>query len=120
MATPLSPSEADKKGKALQDFVVQCTELNAFERLIGRFNIFDVLKSAHNEIRHSNVLAWLLDPLASHGMGDLFLRRWLMRVLHEIEGTQPLDPVEVDTPSARIQRSGGFRTCFFFSLKEVR
>ena len=35
------------------------------------------------EIRHSNVLAWLLDPEGSHGLGDVALRRVLSNMLLE-------------------------------------
>ena len=38
------------------------------------FNTFDVLRYADYEIRHSNVLAWLLQPSESHGLGDEFLK----------------------------------------------
>lgn len=39
------------------------------------FNIFDVLKISRAEIRHSNVLAWLLDPDANHGYSHSFLSK---------------------------------------------
>ena len=42
-----------------------------------RVNLFDVLRNAHYEIRHSNVLAWLLEPGETHGLGDRFLRRFM-------------------------------------------
>jgi hypothetical protein len=94
-----SPTLGDSNSQvdALRRFVVECDQLHDLERLIGRFNIFDVLKSTHNEIRHSNILAWLLNPEGSHGLGGLFLRRWLMRVLHESEDAPPIDPVSVDS-----------------------
>jgi len=38
------------------------------------FNTFDVLQYADYEIRHSNVLAWLLRPGDTHGVGARFLR----------------------------------------------
>ena len=38
------------------------------------FNLFDVLRNAEYEIRHSNFLAWLLQPGESHGIGSEFLR----------------------------------------------
>lgn len=40
----------------------------------GPFNPFDVLQVADLEIRHSNVLAWLLTPDETHGIGSRFLR----------------------------------------------
>ena len=47
------------------------------EQQAPRFNPFDVLRYAEYEIRHSNVLAWLLTPGESHGLGDKFLRRFI-------------------------------------------
>jgi PD-(D/E)XK nuclease superfamily len=68
----------------LNALVVSCPELRELEKLLGNFNIFRVLRFEHGEIRHSNVLSWLFDPDESHGLRDLFLRRWLMRVFHDV------------------------------------
>ena len=38
------------------------------------FTVFDVLGTADYEIRHSNVLAWLLTPFENHGQGSSFLK----------------------------------------------
>ena len=43
------------------------------------FNAFDVLRYAEYEIRHSNVMAWLLDPCETHGIGRDFLEWFLGR-----------------------------------------
>jgi hypothetical protein len=68
---------------ALERFVIENDELLELEERIGRFNIFDVLRIARAEIRHSNFLAWLLDPAESHGQGDLFLKAILMDLLRQ-------------------------------------
>ena len=47
---------------------------------LTRFNVFDVLEYANFEIRHSNVLAWLLRPSDSHGIGPRFLNAFLKLV----------------------------------------
>ncbi len=39
--------------------------------------MFDVLRNAEYEIRHSNVLAWLLQPEESHGIGSAFLQDFI-------------------------------------------
>jgi len=39
----------------------------------GVFTVFDVLGTSDYEIRHSNVLSWLIDHHANHGCGSLFL-----------------------------------------------
>jgi len=41
---------------------------------LGRFNPFQVLAIENAEIRHSNVLAWLLNPNETHGLRDSILR----------------------------------------------
>ena len=40
----------------LRRFVVECAELRELERSLGRFNVFDVLRSAESELRHSNAV----------------------------------------------------------------
>jgi hypothetical protein len=37
------------------------------------FNLFDVLSVSRREYAHSNVVAWLLEPLGSHGLGTAFV-----------------------------------------------
>jgi len=49
-------------------------------QLTSKFNIFEVMRATHTEIRHSNILAWLLDPNKNHGCGDAFLRQLLLTV----------------------------------------
>lgn len=99
----MSTDSTETDLKALRTLVVDCPELRQLEQLLGRFNLFEVLKLGHHEIRHSNVLAWLLNPDESHGFGDLFLRRWLMRVLHEADADSPdlPDAVEIDSADLR-------------------
>ncbi|MCH7527577.1 MAG: PD-(D/E)XK nuclease family protein, partial [Planctomycetes bacterium] len=46
-----------------------------------RFNIFRALRIEKAEIRHSNVLAWLMDPVGTHGLGSIVLRRMLSSIL---------------------------------------
>ncbi|BES63835.1 PD-(D/E)XK nuclease family protein [Gottschalkiaceae bacterium SANA] len=41
-------------------------------------NFFQILKVERKEIRHSNFLAWLLDPNGSHGLSELFTK-WFLR-----------------------------------------
>ena len=44
------------------------------------FNTFDVLRYSGYEIRHSNVLAWLLRPADTHGIGSQFLKWFVNHV----------------------------------------
>jgi hypothetical protein len=49
-------------------------------QLTSKFNIFEVMRATHTEIRHSHILAWLLYPYGNHGCGDAFLRQLLLTV----------------------------------------
>jgi hypothetical protein len=89
--------------KALNALVVDSAELRQLEKLLGNFNLFRVLRFEQGEIRHSNVLSWLLQPEEAHGLRDLFLRRWLMRVFHDSDSETAchLAPAEFDAMNLR-------------------
>lgn len=85
----------------LVQLVMNCPELQVLEARLSQFNIFKALRADQNELKHSNMLAWLLDPEESHGLDDLFVRRWLMRVLYQasLGSAKPVgwvSPVAVD------------------------
>ncbi len=72
-------------------------ELEALTARLETFNLFRVLKIERTEIRHSNVLAWLLDPSGTHGLGPNFLRRFLSRTLLDNEMPKGVPtPAEVE------------------------
>lgn len=50
------------------------------ERVLNKFNVFDVLKITDYEIRHTVFLSYLLDPQGSHGLGERFLHNFLLRL----------------------------------------
>jgi hypothetical protein len=83
---------------ALNELIVNCPDFDRLEALLGGFNLFQVLKFEHGEIRHSNVLAWIMDPNESHGLDATFLKKWLMRIIHEVpeECEAPVSAVDID------------------------
>ncbi len=50
----------------LRNFAEDCKAVEA--KMGTQFSIFDVLKISRMEIRHSNMLGWLLDPNENHGL----------------------------------------------------
>jgi hypothetical protein len=72
----------DPDKKALEDFLLDIDCLDALRPWTDRFNIFDVLKISSAEIRHSNMLAWLLDPNENHGYGDKILAGLFQKVVN--------------------------------------
>lgn len=101
MPTPIQTDEDKSFESDLTALIMDCPELAQLEARLARFNIFRILKADGHEIRHSNMLAWLLDPGESHGLEDLFLRRWIMEVMHKayednVEAAGWVSPISVD------------------------
>jgi len=44
---------------------------------VNSFNTLKILKLENHEIRHSNILAWLLNPKENHSLRDYFLRKMI-------------------------------------------
>lgn len=63
--------------KELKKFLLDIDCLDQLSEWTSKFNIFDVLKITKNEIRHSNMLAWLLNPNENHGFGEEVIRRFI-------------------------------------------
>ncbi|NQT03011.1 MAG: PD-(D/E)XK nuclease family protein [Planctomycetes bacterium] len=83
--------------KILDRFLVDNSELEELSARLSTFNILGVLRVEQAEIRHSNILAWLLDPQGSHGMGQAFLRRVMSTILLENENIDiELTPAHVE------------------------
>jgi hypothetical protein len=75
--------------EAIDRFLADNPELEELSARLSEFNVFRALKIEHFEIRHSNVLAWLLDPEKSHGLREMPLRRILSNILLLSDKTIP-------------------------------
>jgi hypothetical protein len=70
-----------------------------------RFNPIRVMRMERMEIRHSAILAWLLDPSETHGLGDKFLRAFLSQALKGAQKELPAIVVaEADMRDAEVKR----------------
>ncbi len=59
-----------------------------------QFNIFKILKLENYEIRHSNLIAWLLNPYDTHDLGSTFLSKFLSVINDEIK-YEKTDSIEI-------------------------
>src|SRR2546425_6587194 len=59
------------------------------EERIAPFNLFEALGMQRAEVRHSQFLAYILDPNRPHGLGDEFLKRFLYKALTAIGSKDP-------------------------------
>ena len=76
----------DIEKQAIENFLLDIRCLNRLDAWKNSLNIFDVLGITNAEIRHSNVLAWLLDPNENHGLEDSFLRELFVIIVEKHRG----------------------------------
>ncbi|WP_370844433.1 PDDEXK-like family protein [Gemmiger formicilis] len=67
--------------EALKKFLLDIDCLNELLPWAGKFNLFDVLRISRTEIRHSNMLAWLLNANENHGMGDAYVKALVQKLV---------------------------------------
>lgn len=67
--------------QALKDFLVDTDNLRKLDDWKDSFNLFDILKVADQEIRHSNILAWFFNPNENHGLGDSFIKLFMNQLV---------------------------------------
>lgn len=89
--------ESLRDRQALEALVVDNPDLERLEALLAQFNIFDAIGVARQELRHSDFLAFLLDPRQNHGLGDAFVKRLVQRaVMAAPDGHAPLTAIDLD------------------------
>ena len=96
--------ELEKREKQYQA-LVDDIDFKKLEERINAPNIFKVLKIDNYEIRHSNFLAWLLNPKENHKLKDTFLKGFLKEVLtaNKVKG-QLIDIEKLNFSNVRIKR----------------
>jgi hypothetical protein len=90
-----SDMEGNESLRQLEAFVIDNPQLDELETRIAEFNIFEAMGAVRQELRHSDFLAFLLNPSQKHGLDDRFLKRFLMRVL-SVADEPPVSPIRID------------------------
>lgn len=82
----------------LERFVTDNSDLEELESQLQEFNMFDALDLVQSETRHSNFIAWIIDPRETHGMGAYFLKKFLIMVakIGKEFQVQTLSAIDVD------------------------
>ncbi|TLS36480.1 PD-(D/E)XK nuclease family protein [Pseudalkalibacillus caeni] len=71
-----------EKRKAIEKFLLDIDVLDDIESRLANFNVFETLGIVNTEIRHSNVLSWLLNPKENHGLGDTYIKKFMQEVFY--------------------------------------
>ena len=82
--------------KALEEFLLDIDCLNSLNKWSKTVNIFDVLKIKKTEIRHSNFLAWLMNPNESHSLGTTFIKLFLKHIIKNYRDSISLNIFDLD------------------------
>ncbi len=92
--------------QALKQFLLDIDCLEELASWTNKLNIFDVLKINRTEIRHSNMLSWLLDANETHGMGDKFIALFMQSLVSsgQIQNAQIFDYLLSDYYSFSVYR----------------
>jgi Holliday junction resolvase-like predicted endonuclease len=84
----------------LYSFIIDNPNLELLESNLNEFNPLKVLDVEKIEIRHSNVLAWLLNPNENHSLGDEFFKKFICDVINQNEEIETkLDIFEIHSKS---------------------
>ena len=90
---------------ALKEFLLDIECLDPLDEWTSKFNLFDILKITRVEIRHSNMLSWLLNPNENHGLGDSVLRGFIQYVVTSFsDSADVFDTLLMDCHDFAIQR----------------
>lgn len=90
-----------------EDCFVNNTDLDRISGYLNRFNPIRIMRMESMEIRHSAILAWLLDPRETHGFDDKFLRAFLAQALRGQDTKHKptaLDVSQADLRDAEVRR----------------
>lgn len=77
--------------------------LKELEHATSGFNLFEAIGAVRSELRHSDLLAFLLDPSESHNLGDVFVRRFLEKAFADTTALALLND-DLDTAGLEVRR----------------
>jgi hypothetical protein len=82
--------------KLLEALILEEPDLEELEAQLEEFNIFEALGAVRVEVRHSDFLAFLLNPQQNHGLGDVFVKRLLQKALSVAQNYTPITSLDLD------------------------
>ena len=110
--------------ESLQEFKKEFDDKDSaphrLEKLLNKFNVFDVLNIVTAETSHSNVLAWLLNPNESHNIGDKALKLFLESIHRGESSKSGVDLTSLINDSSKIDRVEIRTEEYIFQRQEPR
>ncbi|MQB04531.1 hypothetical protein DXT91_10360 [Agrobacterium tumefaciens] len=103
----MTPRQVTLTQNDFEDLFVNNQYMLKVETYLNRFNPITTMRMERMEIRHSAILAWLLDPRETHGLQDKFLRTFLceaMRGQGHMGNPTALEISQADLRDADVRR----------------
>ncbi|MFN7093346.1 MAG: PD-(D/E)XK nuclease family protein [Allorhizobium sp.] len=103
----MTPRQVTLTQNDFEDLFVNNQYMSKVETYLNRFNPITTMRMERMEIRHSAILAWLLDPRETHGLQDKFLRTFLceaMRGQGHMGSPTALEISQADLRDADVRR----------------
>jgi hypothetical protein len=99
--TDTNEKDAPSEIKVLDRMIAESSEFNQLSSSLSAFNLWDFFKINTSESQNERMLLWLLKENKSHNLGDFFLRRWLILILHndfnlELNNQRSLNPLNIE------------------------
>ncbi|MFY4776602.1 PD-(D/E)XK nuclease family protein [Metabacillus sp. RGM 3146] len=69
-------------------------EFEILNQTFHKFNPLKILRVDQYEIRHSNVLAWLINPHESHFLGNFFVKKLFSKLITKVENEDKLQRID--------------------------
>ena len=79
----MTSSQIDPSLQDFENLFIKDDALSKIQNYLDKFNPIKIMRMQNMEIRHSAILAWLLDPQESHGLDDQFLKAFLSTAFSE-------------------------------------
>lgn len=92
----------DKKDKLAS--MIRDHDFEKIELSLREPNIFRSLSIERMEIRHSNFIAYILDPRESHGLGDVVVRKLLRDIFSDSKSRDIFDADRLNLQNIEIRR----------------
>ncbi len=87
--------------KILDQMIAESSEFKKLSSSLSGFNLWELFDIETAETFNEKMLLWLLNENESHNLGDFFLRRWLILILHKDLNSQhrykrPLNALNIE------------------------
>ena len=86
---------AQNDRQALEAFLLDNPDIGRLEAMLDEFNLFEAIGAVRQELRHSDFLAFLLNPQERHGLGSSFAQRFLLAVVQAAEEETAVTPLDL-------------------------